>query len=219
MTKARRNPSFEEEYKKWKEGYLVAGVDEVGRGAFAGPLVVGAVVFPPLFHADNTAQKILHEVNDSKLLSPKKREELSVVIKEHARLITIVEVSVRVIDKVGIGKANQIGFRKAICNLRKLAEHTPLFVLLDGFSAPYAMGGVKNQMAIIKGDQKSLSIAAASIIAKVHRDNYMKLLRGEYAKYQFAKHKGYGTVLHRDLLKKYGLSRLHRSTFCHSIFT
>ena len=214
MTKVHRNPSFEEEHKKWKEGFLVAGVDEVGRGAFAGPLVVSAVVFPPFFSTDSAAQKIIHEVTDSKLLSPKKRDELLIEIIKHAQIITVVEISVRIINNLGVGKANQIGFRKAIQNLQNLIENKPLFALLDGFPAPYAKGGRKNQMAIVKGDQKSLSIAAASIVAKVHRDNYMKMLNGKYAKYQFGKHKGYGTILHRNLLQKYGLSPLHRDAFC-----
>lgn len=214
------HPTLEEELELWKRGYSVIGIDEVGRGAFAGPLVVGAVVFPPFFSDKDTpnARSILNEVRDSKMLVSKKREALVSMIREVALTVQVAEVSVSVINKVGIGIANQIGFRKAIQKAQKYLNGKKLFVLVDGFHARYVRGiGLRNQKAIIKGDQKSVSIASASIIAKVYRDSLMSSCDKSLAMYQFSKHKGYGTKLHQGLLKKYGVSPFHRQAFCRNI--
>lgn len=216
MKKIHKKPSFKEELDRWNEGYYVVGIDEVGRGAFAGPLIVGAVVFQPFFTHKDTP---LLDIRDSKMLSAKKRDFLEKKITELALAVCIAEVSVSIINKVGIGQSNQIGFRRAIQKVQYQLPNKKLFVLADGFHAKYVRGiGLKNQKAIIKGDQKSLSIAAASIVAKVYRDSLMSSLQIRFNKYQFEKHKGYGTKLHQELLKKYGLSPLHRPTFCRNTF-
>lgn len=235
------SPTFKEEKKLWKQGIkYVIGVDEVGRGAFAGPVTVAAVIFPNTLQ-DSTlsasTRSNLVEVNDSKMLSAKLREKLSPLIKRGS-IYSISTVSVKIINKVGIGKATEIAFRKAIIkiikkNNKKLLEITrpersrrgnlkleiseQYFVLVDGFHIKYVKGiGLKNQKAIIKGDKKSFSIAAASIIAKVHRDNMMVKLSARYSDYGFEKHKGYGTKLHRDKIIKVGLTSLHRTAFCNT---
>lgn len=217
-------PTFDEELYLWNNGYeYVAGIDEVGRGAFAGPLVAGGVVFPQYFFDKDTPciRSILAGVNDSKLLSPAKREKLSEVIKKHALCTAISEISTSVINKLGIGKANYMAFRQVVKKISLALKPKPsmLFVLVDGFHVSYLKGGLKQQKAIIKGDQKSISIAAASIIAKVYRDSYMSSLPKSYLKYKFAIHKGYGTLMHRELIRKHGLCRLHRASFALQKFT
>lgn len=196
-----KKPTFKEENALWKRGYkFVAGIDEVGRGAFAGPVVVGAVVFPRNFSPTDG-------INDSKLLKPRRREFLSRIIKKDAYCFSLAEISVWAINKYGIGKATQMAFRKAI----RLLRVKPDYLLIDAFYVRNM--NRKNQKPIKKGDQKSVSIAAASIVAKVHRDRLMKKLSVKYPQYKFAKNKGYGTKEHQKALKKFGLSRLHRTSF------
>lgn len=221
-------PSFSEEKKLWEKGYkYVIGVDEVGRGAFAGPVVAAAVVFPAFCKSTE-----IEEVNDSKILSASTREKLVPSIKKAACAFAISEVSVSVINKKGIGKATTIALRKAIHDVlmhldiisEKKKHHKgeqliiPLskknYVLVDGFHVRYIHGlGLKNQKAIIKGDQKSLSIAAASILAKVYRDKKMQEIHKKYPMYNFTTNKGYGTKSHQEALKEYGLSKVHRTSF------
>lgn len=190
---------FEKEF--WDKGFkLVCGLDEVGRGCFAGPVVVGAVIFPP-----NVS--LLEGVTDSKLLKPRQREKLVELIKASAVSWSIAEISVRDINKVGIGKATQMGFRKAIKDLSK----NPDYILIDAFYVKHL--NRKYQKPIIKGDTLSLSIAAASIIAKVYRDKLMKKISKKYPEYGFAKHKGYGTKAHQEAIKQFGLTRIHRKSF------
>jgi ribonuclease HII len=163
-------PSFSYEKRFWRKGYRhVVGVDEVGRGAFAGPIVVGAVIFPKqIVEIDG--------VNDSKLLKPRFREQLAKEIKEKALAWDVTEVGVSVINRIGIGKATLKAMRKTIKDLEK--KGFPIdYVLVDYFYIPYLRRiGRKNQLGIKKGDQKSFSIAAASIIAKVYRDRVMRSL-------------------------------------------
>lgn len=193
-------PTFQEEQILWKNGYqFVAGVDEVGRGCFAGPVVTAAVILPFNFPVKG--------INDSKLLSARKRKELETVIKQHAIAFAISEVSVTVINKLGIGKATQQSFREAI----KLLTKRPDYILIDAF---YIQNLSKeNQKPIIHGDGISISIAAASILAKVYRDELMTKLHKKYELYDFATNKGYGTQKHREAIKKYGLCKLHRTSF------
>lgn len=206
-------PTFDEEKKLWEKGYCVIGIDEVGRGAFAGPLIVGAVVF-------DKENPLLSEINDSKLLKPLKRNELSKIIEQCSFCSTVASIPVSTINKLGIGKANQMAFRKVISQIRKIINHEKLFVLVDGFHVKYLRGiGLKNQKAIIKGDQKSVSIAAASIIAKVHRDRLMRSLSKKYPVYKFGKNKGYGTKDHQEAIKRFGLCKLHRKSFNLQKFT
>ncbi|MBU2632703.1 ribonuclease HII [Patescibacteria group bacterium] len=221
--KSSSRPTFIEEQKLWKQGIkYIIGADEVGRGSFAGPVVVGAVVLSK----KKCSKELLGQIDDSKRLKQEKREELSELIKEQADYWTVATVGVPVINKVGIGKATEVAFRKAVKDLRvkiyglriksKLGiTEEKLFLLIDGFEIKHVMGiGLKNQKAIVKGDQKSLSIAAASIIAKVYRDNLMQNFGKKYPEYCWDKNKGYGTKLHRDEIKKRGLTKLHRTVFC-----
>ena len=215
-----KKPSFREEKKIWKKGYeFVIGVDEVGRGSFAGPVVAGGVIFRK---GSNFKEGILLETNDSKLLNPKKRKMLSKEIRNVAVVYTISVVGVSVINKLGIKKATEKAFRKAISSIISKTSKNPeysifntkYYLLADGFHIKYIRGiGLVNQKAIVKGDRKSISIAAASIIAKVHRDKIMKKLNRKYLGYGFAKNKGYGTKFHQAALKKYGLTKIHRTSF------
>lgn len=217
--KLMKKPSFKEEKKIWREGCeFVIGVDEVGRGSFAGPVVAGAIVFKKNSKLKNS----LSEINDSKLLNQKKRNVLAKEIKREASLYAVSIIGVSVINKLGIKKATEKAFRKAISNIisktSKKSEYsilnTQYYLLADGFNIKYIRGiGLVNQKAIIKGDRKSISIAAASIIAKVYRDRLMRKLNRKYPGYGFAKNKGYGTKFHRDALKKYGLTEIHRTSF------
>ncbi len=205
--------TLKEEQKLWNKGFkLVCGVDEVGRGCFAGPVVAGAVIFDQ----DCVFPK---GIADSKLLKPKSRELLSRKIQECAKAWAVGEISVRDINKYGIGKATQMAFRKALKNL----STTPDFVIIDAFSnfnevkisSSAYIGHLnrKKQQPIKGGDRISVSIAAASIIAKVYRDKLMRSYHKKYPAYHFAKHKGYGTKLHQQAIYKHGLTKLHRTSF------
>lgn len=193
--------SLDIETSLWSQGYqLVCGVDEVGRGCFAGPVVAGAVVF-------SSASKVPQGIADSKLLKPKIREELAIKIKQNAISWSIGEVSVCEINRLGIGKATQLAFLKAVQGL----EVDPSFILIDAF---YIDNLDKDrQKAVKNGDKLCSSIAAASIIAKVYRDNLMVKLNEDYPQYGFSKHKGYGTKVHQEAIRKHGLSDLHRTSF------
>ncbi len=189
------------EKKLWNSGYSrVCGTDEVGRGCFAGPVVVGAVIF--------SKDSILPEgIADSKLLKPKQREKIAESVKREALSWAIAEVSVPVINKVGIGKATQMAFRKALKLLPVQAD----FVVIDAFYIKHL--NRKRQRPIQDGDKICASISAASVIAKVYRDKLMENLSKKYPQYGFAKHKGYGTLEHQEAIKKYGLTRIHRTSF------
>lgn len=198
-------PSLVIERSLWHRGLrLVAGIDEVGRGALAGPIVAAAVILPS---CRDTMCRHLSDVRDSKLLTAKKREELSPIIKAQAVAFSLGIVDAGIIDQIGIGRANLLAMREAIDSLKPLAD----FFLIDCFQIPQIPREM--QLPIIRGDQKSVSIAAASIVAKVYRDNLMVELGKEYPQYFWERNKGYGTLLHREAIKKYGLSPLHRVTF------
>jgi ribonuclease HII len=185
----------------WNQGYsCVAGIDEVGRGSWAGPVVAAAVVFPSNY-------KSSFKLADSKLLKPIEREELDQLIRSAAQSIAIGEVGLPVINKEGIGKASQRAFRLALNGL----STKPDYYLVDAFYIKYIPKRI--QRPIIKGDQISASIAAASIVAKVYRDNLMRQLAKDYPEYGFGKHKGYGTTHHQKAIKDFGFSPIHRSSF------
>lgn len=191
------------EYEKaqWKKGYeCVVGIDEVGRGCWAGPAVIGAVVFPKNCNPD-------FQLADSKKLSPKKRQKLVPLIKQYALCHALVEVGVNAINELGVGKAIQQGFTEIINKLSMI----PDFVLIDAFKI--AGFPEDKQQPIIKGDEQSISIAAASILAKEYRDELMQNLHNDYPHYNFAENVGYGTKEHRDALASYGLSMHHRTSF------
>ncbi len=194
-------PTLNLESELWSEGYeLVCGIDEVGRGCFAGPVVAAAVIFPKDCN-------LIDGLADSKLLKPRQRESLAKQIKELARYYSIAEVAVSRINKFGIGVATQMAFRKAVSSLIK----KPDFVLIDAFYIKHL--DRKKQKAIKSGDKICASISAASILAKVYRDKLMKALHKKYPQYGLAKHKGYGTKFHQESIRKFGLSKIHRTSF------
>lgn len=192
--------NFDHEVKIWASGIkLIAGIDEVGRGSWAGPVVAAAVVFPQNYNPN-------FDIFDSKLLLPKYREIIAGKIKRVAK-IGLGEIGVGVINKIGIGKASQKAFRAALMNLPLV----PQFYLIDAFYIQY--WARENQLPIKKGDFICASIAAASIVAKVYRDNLMKGLDKKYPGYGFATHKGYGTKTHQLALKNHSFSPIHRKSF------
>lgn len=194
-------PTNEYELALWNRDIdHVAGVDEVGRGCFAGPVVAAAVILPRGF--ENVCG-----IDDSKRLSPKRREELAIYIKEKAVTYAIAEISVPVINAMGIGKATQLAFSQAIKNLVSPPQH----ILMDAFLIQSIAPSV--QTPIIHGDRKSVTIAAASIIAKVYRDTLMQELHTAYTHYDFMTNKGYGTKAHRLAITQHGLSPVHRTSF------
>lgn len=210
-------PSFEEERLQWSQNKLVIGVDEVGRGAFAGPIVAAAVIMPKDFSLPLKSPLLL--VNDSKQVKPLLRLRLSEEIKKHALYWSVEDVGVATINTRGIGKANKTAFRKVIGSIIKQARlinaSQDFHLLVDGFHVKFVKGiGLKHQKAIVKGDQKSFSIAAASIIAKVYRDRLMKRYHRKFPRFGFGRNKGYGTTFHRRALSNYGLTRIHRTAFC-----
>ena len=196
------NQDMTEYEKKWQErgAKLIAGMDEVGRGPLAGPVVCASVIMP--------LDDLIEGVNDSKKLSEKKRNELDKKIKEKAICYSIAEVSEETIDEINILNAT----KKCMINAVKGLKEKPDVVLIDAVTLSDLPSDIR-QEAIIKGDQKSYSIACASIIAKVYRDDLMTKLSDIYKEYNFAKHKGYGTKEHIEALKKYGPCKLHRKTF------
>ena len=187
--------TYEKEYEEYT---YICCIDEAGRGPFAGPVVAGAVILPK-------GSRILY-VNDSKKLSEKKREELYDVIMNEAVAVGVGIVGPERIDEVNILNATYEAMHQAINNLGV----TPDILLNDAVDIPEI--DIK-QVPIIKGDAKSLSIASASIIAKVTRDRLMYSYDELYPEYGFAKHKGYGTKQHRDALAEYGPCPIHRKTF------
>ena len=193
------NPNLKEEIILKKQGIsLIAGVDEVGRGSWAGPLLAAAVILP---------NKLIRDVRDSKMLSPQKREVLSKQIKEASIDYNFGIVEVSEIDEIGLGKATKLVLERALLGLKIQPE----FALIDAFELSHNLPF--DQKAIIKGDSICFSIASASIIAKVKRDRMLSDLHKIYPNYGFDKHKGYGTKFHQEMLKKHGPSEVHRKSF------
>lgn len=193
------------EYALQNKGYrYIVGVDEVGRGPLAGPVVCAAVVMPL------EEESLVVGVDDSKKLSEKKREALAEEIRKKAIAYTMVEVSEQIIDEINILEATKLGMKRAIEGLRLPDGSSPEVVLTDGnmtldISLP--------QQSVIHGDALSYSIGAASIIAKVYRDHLMEEYAKEYPVYAFEKNKGYGTAAHIKAIKENGLCPIHRRTF------
>lgn len=198
-------PDLTIEAALYAEGYTaVCGVDEAGRGPLCGPVVAAACILPP--------DPKLPGLNDSKKLTPRRREQLFDLIRERAVAYCVAEASVEEIDRLNILEADLLAMRRAIAGL-----HTPDgqpvladFALIDGniardFPIP--------ARAVIKGDATSLSIAAASVLAKVTRDRICVELDKQYPQYGIAKHKGYGTAAHMAALRQYGASPIHRRKF------
>lgn len=177
---------------------LVAGVDEAGRGPLAGPVVTAAVILP-------NAIKELIGLNDSKQLSRNKRDELAITIKKHAVAYSVHFQSVEKIDELNIYEAT----RQSMTEVVNTLEVRPNVVLVDAMKLPIDI----ETHSIIKGDAKSLAIAAASILAKTARDEYMDRLHEQYPMYLFNKHAGYGTKQHIEMIEQYGPTQHHRTTF------
>lgn len=193
-------PDMEKEKKLWKAGQVVVGIDEAGRGAWAGPVVVAAVVLPK-------DHKQVAGITDSKLISSLKRAYYYDLITDFADDFGVGIIEPKVVDSVGVLEATKMGARMAVEMLKTKPSHA----LIDALDLKNHLDCT--QEAIIKGDQKVYSISCASIIAKVTRDNLMSSLSGEYNRYHFYKHKGYGTKLHREMLEKHGVSDIHRVSY------
>ncbi len=181
------------------EGFkTVCGIDEAGRGPLAGPVYAAAVILP--------AGCVIDGLNDSKKLSEKKREQLFGIITEKAIAYGIAWADEKEIDKINILQATYLAMKRAVDTLGVI----PDLALVDGNGLPPLDVPVR---AIVKGDATCMSIAAASILAKVSRDRFMMELDKQYPDYQFIKHKGYGTPLHYEMIRNYGVSPVHRKSF------
>jgi ribonuclease HII len=193
-------PDYSFERAAAERGFkAVCGVDEAGRGPLAGPVVAAAVILP-----DGC---VIEQLNDSKKLSEKKREQLFDIITERAIDYSIAEASVEEIERYNILGATFLAMCRAVDGLKKPCD----YVLIDGDKIPPQLD--KPAESIIKGDARSCSIAAASILAKVTRDRQLVEMDARYPQYGFAGHKGYGTKAHTDAILKYGPCELHRPSF------
>jgi len=182
-----------------KDGYrLIAGVDEVGRGPLAGPVVAAAVVFPPDY--------VNADIKDSKKLTAAKREKLFSIIEKDSLAVGMRVVDVDVIDRVNILQASLQAMRDSVLEL----SVSPDFILVDGV---HRVPIITPQKPLIKGDNLSISIAAASIMAKVTRDHIMEIYHRQFPHYNFLKNKGYGTKEHLDAIRKFGICKIHRKSF------
>lgn len=192
---------LEYEYSKLKEGYkFIAGCDEAGRGPLAGPVVCASVIMPI------NEKDIIEGVDDSKKLTEKKRQELYDKIVDKAISYKISIISEKVIDEINILNATKKGMEEAINSLNQ----KPDFALVD---AVKGLNLICDYLPIIKGDALSYSIGCASILAKVSRDKIMEDYSKTYTNYGFEKHKGYGTKVHIEALRKYGKCEIHRESF------
>lgn len=187
------------DYENKYKGKIIAGIDEAGRGPLAGPVVCACVIMPL------DEDKIIEGINDSKKLSPKKRDMLYDKIIERAISYKIVEIDHKTIDEINILQATRLGMKQALNGL----DVTPDIVLVDAVKIDTDLP----QENIIKGDALSYNIASASILAKVYRDRLMEKYDEIYPEYGFKKHKGYGTKSHIEALKLYGKSEIHRDSF------
>ena len=196
-------PALTEEQRLWRNGFArVAGLDEAGRGALAGPVVAGAVILPT-----NCAQQgVWAAVQDSKLLSPARREELADQVRARAAAWSLGEASAAEIDAVGIASATRLAMRRAVSALIPPPNHLLIdWVQLKALNLP--------QQSFTKGDQRIVTIAAASILAKVHRDRLLRQLHQAYPAYGFDSHKGYGAHYHLTAIKRHGPCPAHRLSF------
>ncbi len=192
-----------------RQGFsTIIGIDEVGRGCLVGPVVAAAVILPPMMPKDDARQII----RDSKTLSASQRAQADAYLRRSAISFAIASSSAAEVDNLNIHHASLLAMRRAIESLPS-SHLTGAYLLVDGkFCVPNLP---IPQHSVIHGDAKILSIAAASILAKVYRDNLLESLSLEYPAYGFSSHKGYGTAAHFDALSHYGLTPHHRVTFCH----
>lgn len=217
-------PNFNEEKKLWKKGYnMVVGIDEVGRGPLAGPVVAAAFCFKANKEIYRGPSSVIYRgrasvdfglVRDSKQLTAVQREVAYNVLKKDPNIIWGVgRVSEKIIDKINIKNAAELAMERALANLEKKINRRTGFLLIDGSHLNNYKLKTTNYKLIIKGDQKVFSIAAASIIAKVTRDRIMLKYHKKYPDYCFDKNKGYPTKLHKNLIEKYGICKIHRKSF------
>ncbi len=193
-------PDFGIESRLWQKGYArIAGVDEAGRGPLAGPVVVAAVVLPAAWRGPD-------DLDDSKRMTPEAREAAFSALRETALSWRMAVIQPEEIDRVNILQATLAGMRLAVARI----EPPPDFVLVDGNRAPELPFPCET---VVKGDQLSLSIAAASVMAKVVRDRMMRVYGRRYPGWGFERHKGYGTAMHRERLGRLGPSPIHRASF------
>ena len=197
------DPDLSFEQALWAVGLsTVAGLDEAGRGTWAGPVMAAAVILPD----QEGICRSLHGVRDSKQLRPEVRSSLVPLIEECALAWAVGSASAAEIDEIGILPATRLSMLRALQGLTLPADH----LLIDALFLPDV---AVPQTALIKGDQRSLSIAAASILAKTSRDAWMVEQEALYPEYGFARHKGYGTALHQERLQRYGPCPIHRRSF------
>ena len=197
-------PTLEFEQALWQAGFeLVAGLDEAGRGALAGPVCAAAVILP---RSDGEFPVSLYGVRDSKQLSPARRENLAAKVWQAALAVGVGWCSAAEVDKLGMGKAGRLVLERAV---RKLAP-APQQLLIDYFKLPQVS---LPQQGLVKGDQRSLTIACASVIAKTQRDAWMREADRQFPGYGFAQNKGYGSAAHRAALRQCGPCPLHRRSF------
>lgn len=204
---------------KYSENFYEAGTDEAGRGCLAGPVTAAAVIFPERFNIDL--------LNDSKQLSEKVREKLKPIIEENVISFSVTHIEPKIIDQINILNASLKAMQECILKLNPI----PNFIIVDGNRPLIQKGGIKNtcgkiftmqeielltsipSASIIKGDSKYKSIAAASVLAKTYRDEFMNKIHEEYPMYNWKQNKGYPTIEHREAIKKYGLTKYHRLSF------
>ena len=214
----RTNPTLTEEEKLWHRGYAVIGVDEVGMGPLAGPVIAVAVMIRAKT-AKEMKDLVALGVRDSKMLSEKKRERIFEVLAAHP-LVAWGHGSVdeKTVDEINVLQAGLQAMRQAVAHLcaeRKDTEEGRLFLCVDGTRIIPDI--IADQRAIIGGDAKVFSIACASVIAKVLRDRMMNDYAKQYPEYGFEKHKGYGTKMHFEMISKYGPCPIHRKSFLGSV--
>ena len=196
-------PSLEHEAWLWAYGFSrIAGVDEAGRGALAGPLVAAAVVLPP----EPACAVALDGMRDSKLLTPRAREALFDRVQAYALAVGVAVIPAWLVDGAGLTAAGQLAFRRAVESLAA----PPDFLLLDAYRL---RGALVPQLPLIHGDARCLSVAAASVVAKVTRDRLMRALHERFPQYAFYKHMGYGTAAHQAALLAHGPCLEHRRSY------
>jgi ribonuclease HII len=190
----------------WEAGYeLVAGVDEVGRGALAGPLVAAAVVLPCDMNVQRRLRSLFNQIRDSKTLTPLARRRIAPAIAETALGLAVGVVEADELDEIGVAAANRLAMERAVVTLP-----VPISaLLLDATTIDLGLP----QIGLIDGDARSLSIAAASIVAKVTRDQVMDEIDGADSRYGFIRHKGYGTAEHLAAIRQFGLCWCHRRSY------
>ena len=216
------NPTLKFEQALWKDGFArIAGIDEAGRGAWAGPVAAAVVILPPDPSLTRTVRPgahgiALNGVRDSKLMTPLARETWAPRIKDIALAWGVGFASAKEIDALGILPATKLAATRALEALSPIPDYLipnslfPDYLLTDYLIFPEID---LPQTALVKGDQRSLSVAAASVLAKTARDARMRELDGQYPGYGFARHKGYGTRLHQEGIRQMGVCAIHRKSF------